>query len=65
MNSTVRGLTRASAHELLLHDDAGLRVERAEGLVHQQHLGLEHIGARDRDALLHAARELVRDMPSS
>ena len=60
MNSTVRGLTPRQADELLLHDDAGLRVERAERLVHQQHLGIEHIGARDGDALLHAARKLMR-----
>ena len=46
--------------QLLLHHDARLRVERAERLVHQEHVGLEHIGARDGDALLHAAGELVR-----
>ena len=61
MNSTVRGSHAREADELLLHHDAGLRVERAEGLVHQQHLGIEHIGARDGDALLHAARKLVRE----
>jgi hypothetical protein len=34
------------------------RVERAEGLVEEQHLGLHRQGAGDADALLHAARDL-------
>ena len=38
---------------------ARLRVERAERLVHQEELGLHQQAARDADALLHAARELV------
>jgi hypothetical protein len=33
-------------------------VQRAEGLVQQQHLGLVHQGAADAGALLHAARQL-------
>ena len=39
---------------------AGHRVERAEGLVHQQHGRVVDQGAGDRHALLHAARELPR-----
>src|SRR5262245_374652 len=35
-------------------------VERSEGLVHQQELGIEGQGPGDRGALLHAARELPR-----
>src|SRR5579883_1464310 len=45
--------------QLLLHLDPGLRVERAERLVHQQNLGVDDVGARDRDPLLHAAGKLV------
>ena len=44
--------------KLLVQMVAGDLVERAERLVHQQELGLEAERARDRDALLHAAREL-------
>ncbi|MNT08705.1 hypothetical protein D3C72_1434550 [compost metagenome] len=36
------------------------RVERAEGLVEQQHLGLRHEDLPQRRALAHAAREFVR-----
>src|SRR5215472_12502479 len=39
---------------------AGVLVERAERLVAQQQVGLAREGARDRDALAHAAREGVR-----
>jgi hypothetical protein len=46
-------------HELL-HLLAGLRVERAERLVHQQHRRLVGERAGDRHALLHAARQLAR-----
>ena len=44
----------------LLHLGAGLAVERAEGLVHQQDLGIVGERAGDRDALHHAAGELLR-----
>ena len=44
----------------LLHQHAGLRVEAAERLVHQQHLRLHDEHARDPDALAHAAGELRR-----
>ena len=48
------------ALELDLHLLAQLQVERAERLVEQQHARLEHERTRERDALLLAARELVR-----
>ncbi len=46
------------AADLELHLLAQLLVERAERLVHQDQLRLEHQRARQRDALLLAAREL-------
>ncbi len=36
------------------------RVERGERLVHQQDIRIEQQGTRDRDPLLHAARQFVR-----
>ena len=51
---------RVDVEQLGLHGLARLRVERAERLVHQQHLGVDRERARDADALLHAAGELVR-----
>ena len=51
---------RSEARELLLHGLASLGVEGAEGLVHQQNLGIEREDAREGDALLHAAGELGR-----
>ena len=36
------------------------RIERGERLVHQQDFGIEQQGARDRGALLHSTRKLVR-----
>ena len=47
-------------HDAVLQMGAGQRVERAERLVHQQHLGLHGERAGDADALLHAAGDLVR-----
>ena len=44
----------------LLHLLARLRVERAEGLVHEQHLRPVRQRARDGRALLHAAAQLAR-----
>ncbi len=46
--------------ELVEHRAADLRVERRQRLVQQQHLGPDRERARDRDALLLAARELAR-----
>jgi hypothetical protein len=48
------------AQELVLQDEARLRIERRQRLVHQQHVGLVGDEARERRALAHAARELVR-----
>ena len=44
----------------VLHPEAGLHVEGAEGLVHEDDLGLHGQGAGDGHALAHAAGELVR-----
>ncbi len=46
--------------DLVAQAFAGQHVERGEGLVHQQHLGLHDQRARDADALAHAAGELAR-----
>src|SRR5215467_8030579 len=56
------GLGRAppDAKELILHQAARLCIERTERLIHQQDRGIECERARDRGALLHAARELRR-----
>ena len=48
--------------ELVVQDVAGHRVERAERLVHEQHVGVLGERARERDALAHAARQLVRPL---
>ena len=48
------------ALQLGLHLLAELEVERAERLVEQEHLGLVHDRARERDPLALAARELHR-----
>ncbi len=45
-------------HQLVLNGAARERVQRAEGLVEQQHLRLDGKCPRDADALLHAAGEL-------
>ena len=42
--------------EDLLHDHPGLRIERAEGFVEQQHFRPRRQRPHDTDALLHAAR---------
>src|SRR5204863_3951336 len=48
------------AQEIVLQRPPGLRVERAERLVHQQDFRIGGERPGDRDALLHAAREYVR-----
>ena len=48
--------------KLVLQLAANQRIERREGLIHQQDVGVGGEGARQTDALLHAPREL-RDMP--
>src|SRR6266496_5666505 len=46
--------------QLVLHPPARERVEGGERLVHQQDVGLHRHAARDRDALLHSARQRMR-----
>ena len=50
------------ADHLVLHVAPDQRVERAEGLVVEHHLRVDGEGARQADPLLHAARELVREL---
>ena len=45
--------------QLVLHERARLHVERRERLVHEEDLRVEDEHLRERDALSHAARELV------
>ena len=44
--------------EFVLNIATRQRIERTEGLIEQQHLGLNRKGTRNTDALLHAARKL-------
>ena len=53
------------AQELHVQPLAGHLVERAERLVHQEQRRVERQRPRDRDALLHAARELPRPVLDS
>ena len=55
------GLARAlpELEHRFLHRRLGLHVERGERLVHQQHVGRVGVGAREVDALAHAARQLL------
>ena len=57
-NTMVVPVRSPDAHQLGVHPLTGHLVERPERLVHQQQLRVERQGARDRDALLHAARQL-------
>jgi hypothetical protein len=52
-----------SSLDALAHAAAQRRVQRGEGLVQQQRLGAAGQRARERHALLLAARELVRQAP--
>ena len=52
-------LALEDADQLFLQQLAGLGVERAERLVHQQHLGFERECPGEAGALLHAAGELI------
>ena len=60
MNSTDLRFGRPQLEQLVLHQLARLDVERGERLVHQQDLRIEDQHLRQRHALAHAARELVR-----
>ena len=53
-------LAGLDALELLVQEVARDRVERGEGLVHEEHRPVLSQGAGQGDALPHAARELVR-----
>ncbi len=46
-------------HQGVLHMGAGQGVQRAEGFVHQQHLGLHGQGPGDADPLFHAVGDLI------
>ena len=50
------------SHDLVLHVTPDERVESAERLVVEHHLRVAREGARDADALLHAARQLVGEL---
>ena len=58
MKNTLLRVLRPDVEDQFLHLLAGQRVERAERLVHQQHVGIGGESARDADALTHAARQL-------
>ena len=53
---------RPERFELVVQEVAGHGVERAERLVHQEHVGLLREGPGERGALAHAAGELVRPL---
>src|SRR3546814_1190884 len=53
-------LLRDQGQPVLLELAPGLRVDRRERLVHQQHRGVDGEGAGKADSLAHAARQLVR-----
>ena len=55
-----RLLALPDADQLLVEHVAGELIERAERLIEQQHVGIAHQRARQRGALLHAARQLMR-----
>jgi hypothetical protein len=59
MNRMVRPVARQISKEFLLQPLAGQRVQGAEGLVHEDDVGLVGQHPRDLAALLHAAGELV------
>ena len=59
-NTTVSFFSRHSVEQVGVELVARDLVERAEGLVHQQQVGLRDQAARDRHAHLHAARQLAR-----
>ncbi len=49
------------AQQFAAHDEAGDGIERAEGLVEKEHVGIDGERARYFEALLHAAGERRRD----
>ena len=58
MKTMVLRLSLVDAQQLFLHHLARHGVERCERLVHQQHFRIGGQQPRERDALLHAARQL-------
>ena len=62
MRDQQRGLARAfeGLRELALQHHPGLRVDGRERLVEQEHGRVDRERARERHALAHAARQLVR-----
>ena len=50
------------SHDLVLHVTPDERIESAERLVVEHHLRVAREGARDADALLHAARQLIGEL---
>ena len=50
----------AKSHQLFLQGQPRHGIDRGEGLVHQDHVGIGGPGARHGHALAHAARQLVR-----
>ena len=61
-NTMVLSAARQQHRKVLAQDHAGLLVERAERLVHQQDRGLQAERTRERRALAHAAGQLRRIM---
>ena len=51
---------RPELQQLVLHLATRESVERSEGFIHQQHVGLHRHAARDRDTLFHPAGKGVR-----
>jgi len=49
--------------QVVLHDHAGLGVQRPKRLIHQNNVGPVDQRARDRSSLLHAAGKLAWEMP--
>jgi hypothetical protein len=56
-------LLRQEIKQLLLKQPAGLLVDRREGLVHEQHVGVHAKRSGQSDPLAHAARQLVGVAP--
>src|SRR5262245_24110633 len=58
------GLARAcpESENFGLHPQPRVDVERAEGLVHQDHIRLDYPALRYRDTLTHATAQLIRIM---
>ncbi len=64
-NSTVVFIVLQIRQQFILQHFAGLHVDRGERLVHQQNVRLLRERARQRDALLHAAGDLMRVVVSN